>query len=392
MMNKRIRIGVIGCGQFMSRQHIQTITRSEMLLLQHLADRDAETLTRVAKRYNPVQTSTHWEKVIVDPKVDVVVVGIVPKFHPIIVKAALENGKPVYVEKPLIETLREGIEIYRQAQERGISVAIGFNRRFAPATRLLEKAFATTQGPVSIFYRISDDDRVRPPKQKWKKGDQLLIETVHFFDLLAYLIRREPLKIYAVETRFNDTFVIINFEGGSHATIFSSAYGSLAQPKEHLEAILNHTAIEMDDFVEVRTYGLAGFPEKMCFAGRPYDDCNNNHVKDFEQRGIVAYLELRKRYALAMEESGVLANSADHVVWKRLKELVGTPPLPQINYCADKGWGVALEIFCTSVMQDKKPPNATIIDANRATACALAARQSINERQPVDLDPQQWKC
>ena len=34
----QIRVGAIGCGQFMSRQHIQTVGRSPHLVLQHLAD------------------------------------------------------------------------------------------------------------------------------------------------------------------------------------------------------------------------------------------------------------------------------------------------------------------------------------------------------------------
>ena len=69
-------------------------------------------------------------------------------------------------------------------------VAVGFNRRFAPATELLLKAFQAAGPPVSVFYRISDDDRIRPPEQQWKKEDRLLIEVVHIFDLLTYLDRR----------------------------------------------------------------------------------------------------------------------------------------------------------------------------------------------------------
>ncbi len=34
-----VRVGVVGCGQFMSRQHIQTIHRSSSLKLERLATR-----------------------------------------------------------------------------------------------------------------------------------------------------------------------------------------------------------------------------------------------------------------------------------------------------------------------------------------------------------------
>lgn len=78
---RAMRVGVIGCGQFMSRQHIQTIARSPDLQLQHLADLDEQKLARVADRYRPVRRSTRWEDVVADPEVDVVVIGVVPRFH-----------------------------------------------------------------------------------------------------------------------------------------------------------------------------------------------------------------------------------------------------------------------------------------------------------------------
>ena len=63
-----------------------------------------------------------------------------------------------------------------------------------------------------------------------------------------------------------------------------------------MEAILDRGAVEMDDFVEVRTFGLPDMPAVARFAGRPYDDCDNSHVEDFARRGREALLDLRRRY------------------------------------------------------------------------------------------------
>ncbi len=387
---KFIRIGVIGCGQFMSRQHIQTIGRSRRMSLHHLADLDEQKLKRVAERYRPVRSTTQWEEVVADREVDVVVVGIVPQLHPEICRAALENGKPVYVEKPLAETPQQCLAIQYMARDRKLPVAVGFNRRFAPATELLAKAFRSAGPPVSVFYRISDDDRIRPPEQKWKLDDRLLIEVVHIFDLLTYLIGAEPVCISAGETRFNDALVTIEFDNGSRATVHSSSYGSMAQPKEHMEAVLDHSAVEMDDFVEVRTFGLPDLPVVQRFAGRPYDDCNNSHVENFAERGREALMEMRRRYNQVIIDSGVLEDSSSTEAWTRVRELLGDPPLPQINYASDKGWGLALESFCIDSIEGRTPRNATAVDGNRATACAVAGRRSIETGKPVQLDPQDW--
>jgi predicted dehydrogenase len=375
----------------MSRQHIPTIARSPSLTLAHLVDIDPARLRRMVDRYAPARSSTRWEDLVADPQVEVVVVGVVPGLHPQIARAALECGKPVYVEKPLASTAEECLAVARQAQSRGLSVAVGFNRRFAPATELLRQALGAAPRPVSLFYRISDDDRVRPPEQSWKKTeDRLLMEVVHIFDLLAFLLAAEPVRVSATEARFNDALVTLEFSDGSRATIFSSSYGSLAQPKEHFEALLDHGAVEMDDFVELRSFGVEGIPPLARFAGRAYDDCDNRHVEDFARRGLAALIELRGRYQRIFQECGVLDDSADAEAWRRVGELLGNPPLPQINYASDKGWGRALEHFCLAAARGAVPQNATAIDGNRATACALAARRSIDTAGPVELDPRDW--
>jgi len=301
------------------------------------------------------------------------------------------HGKPVYVEKPLTENLAEGLELQQLSQNLGVPLAVGFNRRFAPAIQHIVPLLRAANGPFTFFYRICDDDRVRPPEQEWKKQDRLLIEIVHIFDLLCYLTRSQPRTIYAVESRFNDALLTLEFSDNSHATILSSSWGSLAQPKEHLEAVVNRSVIEMDDFVEVRCFGNLESPVKTCFAGRPYDRCDNRHVEAFQKNGLAAMLEMRRIYNQALERSGVLANSADAAAWEKARQLLGEPPLPQINYAPDKGWGVALEEFCAAAIEGKMPQNAGAAAGNRASACALAARKSIETGQPVSLTPSDWE-
>jgi len=388
---QQIRAGVIGCGQFMRLQHIQTIARSDSLTLAHLSDRDPQAVEEVARRYPPGRTSTDWREVVGDPEVDVVVAGVAPTCHPEIARAAIEAGKPIYIEKPLAETLAEAVGIRRLAAGRKVPLAVGFNRRFAPAIKLIKRAFAERGGAASMLYRISDDDRVNPPARSWKDRDRLLIEVVHIFDLLAWLIGTEPVQVFGTEGRYNDTVVSLRYTDGSCASILSSPFGSLAQPKEHFEAILDRAGVEMDDFVEVRTYGLKGVPERAFFAGRSFDDLDNSHVDAFARRGLDAFGELRRRYNRAMSDSGVLADSGNKAAWDRAAELLGDPPPPQINYCCDKGWAEALEGFCLAALARQTPDNADAADACRATACAAAARESIEKGQPIQLDPHQWR-
>ena len=367
MSARAIRVGVIGCGQFMSRQHIQTIARSPHLQLQHLADLDEHKLAHVADCYRPVRRSTRWQDVVADPEVDAVVIGVVPRLHAEMARAAVEHGKPVYVEKPLALTPEECLAIQRLPTAAAAS-GRGLQSPLCPGHGTLERAFQAARSPVSVFYRISDDDRVRPPEQQWKKADRLLLEVVHIFDLLAYLLEAEPVRIYACARRFNDALVTIEYENGSRATIHSSSYGSLAQPKEHLEAVLDRGAVEMDDFVE-----LAATACRPCrrgaFCGPGLRRLRQPARGRLCLAGTGRLVGFPARYTEAMATAGVLAERPAADAWDRARKLLGDPPLPQVNYAPDKGWGAALEGFCLAVAQGQTPRNATAIDGNRATFC-----------------------
>ena len=388
--NRKIRMGVIGCGQFMSRQHIQTINRSDNLELYYLSDKDEQRLGDVASVYKPTKTTTDWREVVAEADVDIVVAGIVPDYHPEIVRAAIENGKPVYIEKPLSVNSEEGREIQGRAERLQVPLAVGFNRRFAPAICYLKPIFDARDGSATVYYRISDDDNIRPVSQQWKKQDRLIIEAVHIFDIISYLLNAEPVSVYAVESRFNDALVTLTYSDGSQGTILSSSWGSLAQPKERLEAVLDRRTVEMSDYVEVGYYGDNSYSQRKCFAGRQYDGCDNGHVAAFEAEGLGALIRLRHKYNDAMLQSGVLADSSDESGWDKARELLGDRPVPQINYTPDKGWGRALEAFCESVMLGKEVVNAGAKDANRAFECARAARKSIESKQPVELNSSNW--
>jgi len=147
----------------------------------------------------------------------------------------------------------------------------------------------------------------------------------------------------------------------------------------------------MIDYVEVRAYGDLDLPERAYFAGRPYNGCDNSHVKAFEQNGETAMIDLRRRYYRAMKDSGALDDSGNEEAWLRAGRALGDPPLPQINYSPDKGWGAAFEEFCVRAVSGSKPRNADAADGTRASACAAAARQSIRTAQPVELSPDMWR-
>ena len=108
---------------------------------------------------------------------------------------ALENGKNIFVEKPLCLNLKElklieqkYLEILTSSKSKPI-LMVGFNRRFAPLILNLKNALKETDSPKSFIYtcnagHIDSEHWIHDPKIG---GGRLIGEACHFLDLLKFL-------------------------------------------------------------------------------------------------------------------------------------------------------------------------------------------------------------
>ena len=104
---KEIRIGLVGSG-WMGKAHSSALADAEMLFgpdygtasFEIVADANEEAAKSAQKKIGFKRISTDWHDVVTDPNVDLVDIATPNAFHYVVAKAALENGKNVYCEKP----------------------------------------------------------------------------------------------------------------------------------------------------------------------------------------------------------------------------------------------------------------------------------------------------
>lgn len=82
-------------------------------------------------------SATSLQHLLEDPGVDALLVATPHSTHLDQICAAAAAGKHVFVEKPLALSVREGMMAVRAAEEAGIILQVGHNRRRAPAMRRL---------------------------------------------------------------------------------------------------------------------------------------------------------------------------------------------------------------------------------------------------------------
>ena len=132
-----LTIGMLGY-RFMGKAHSNALARLPMFfpdapdIERHtLIGRDEDALTEAADQFGFSHTATDWEAVVDD--VDVFYNLGPNHLHAEPSIAALENGTPVFCEKPLAPTLAVAAEMRDAAADAGVPAGCAFNYRFVPA-------------------------------------------------------------------------------------------------------------------------------------------------------------------------------------------------------------------------------------------------------------------
>ena len=95
--------------------------------------------------------------------------------------AGLENKKNIFVEKPMVGSHKEAIELGRLCEDRAINLQVGFIERFNPTVVALKKVFATEKNIIHLdFVRANKVGRIQDV-------DVVMDLMIHDIDLALYL-------------------------------------------------------------------------------------------------------------------------------------------------------------------------------------------------------------
>ncbi|MEV0115215.1 Gfo/Idh/MocA family oxidoreductase [Streptomyces sp. NPDC050844] len=127
-----MKVGCIGLGDIAQKAYLPVLTTLPGVEL-HLQTRTPATLARIAGVHHIPDERCHTDlDALLAQDLDAAFVHASTAAHPEIVTRLLEAGVPVYVDKPLAYELADSERLVRLAEERGTSLAVGFNRRLAP--------------------------------------------------------------------------------------------------------------------------------------------------------------------------------------------------------------------------------------------------------------------
>ncbi len=239
----KVGVGLIGSGLFNKGVFLPALKGLDTLDLRGVATASGTSARHAAERAGFAYCTTDYREIIADSSVHAVLITTRHDLHARMTAEALEAGKHVFVEKPLAlneEELRRVLKAWRGAGDRILMV--GFNRRFAPATRYLTERLG--KGTAVVHCTVNAG---AVPANSWVQdeaegGGRIVGEVCHFVDLIQALSGGLTCSVSVVAMRENseqqmqDTVAIaLELDNGSIGSIVYAANGDKAFPRERVE-------------------------------------------------------------------------------------------------------------------------------------------------------------
>ncbi len=258
----KVGISIIGCGNHMLGKHLPNLRAISGVEIRGLASATGMNASSVAEVVDATITTTDVRRLLEDPDTDGVMICSSQPAHYEHIRMAIEAGKAVYVEKPMVTLLEDFWRIVRQMEGQPVLFTLGLNRRYSP---LVAKLRELVDGPVdSVTYLVTQP---YVPPDHWtldevEGGGRLITEGEHFVDLCHLLIGRRPISIYAKALgvapddirKLCNFAVTIHYEGAVANVVFNES-GAAQFPRERVTVLARGQTAVLDDFARLTFHG-----------------------------------------------------------------------------------------------------------------------------------------
>ena len=242
-----VKIGVIGGGKW-GKNHLKDLSRMNSCRLIALADPD-DSKKSLADKHSILHFSNYQDML---PHVDAVTIVTPTNSHYEIAKYCLEQGKHIFVEKPLCFEEDKAAELVELARQKGLLLSVGYVFRFNPLVKRLKEILPEI-GPIQYISSRYIHSTV-PPR---KDSGVVFNLAVHLIDLLNHVLPQQPKSINCKNVNFisptNEDSAIIKLDYGSFlATIETSCCHPLKKRDMWIIAAKEKIYLDFLDQVMIR--------------------------------------------------------------------------------------------------------------------------------------------
>lgn len=260
------KIGIIGAGNYTSSMVVPCLQKAGAQI-KYIASAGGLNAKVLAKKAGAECATSDYREILADPEVSLVIVTTRHNLHASMVLEVLKAGKSVFVEKPLCLNRDELAEIEAacKAAPAGVTLTVGFNRRFSPFAQKLKNMVGDT--PKNI---VATMNAGFIPPEMWVHdvevgGGRILGEACHFIDLCSFLAGSRVVSVCMnalgpnPQENTDNASILLRYENGSNAVINYFANGSKSYAKERIEVFSQERVFIIDNWRKLTGYGAKGF-------------------------------------------------------------------------------------------------------------------------------------
>jgi len=191
-----LRFGIIGTGGIAGAAHGPALKQVDGVTLWSILSRDTTRAAEFARLHGAAAPRAAYDKLeefLADPLLQAVIIASPDNLHAAHILACARAGKHVLVEKPMVVTHEEGVEVIEACRAHGVRLGVAFHSRWHAGHRKLHQMITRDKilGPlrhmrVQWTWRAQDASnwRARADLGSWWS---LAGTGAHCFDLVHWL-------------------------------------------------------------------------------------------------------------------------------------------------------------------------------------------------------------
>jgi predicted dehydrogenase len=214
-----INIGVLGYG-YWGPNVVRNLHSLDGCHVAAVCDRSPAALKRVRQAYPDIAVTTEPSELLTSPKIDAIAVVTPVWTHFELAKAALENGKHVFVEKPFTATTQQAEELIDLGIRNNLTIMVDHTFLFSGAVRKIRQL--VDEGVLGSLYYY---DSTRVNLGLFQHDVSVIWDLApHDLSIMDFLIQEKPEAVIATgESHLNHVtdvaFITIYFPGNTIAHV-----------------------------------------------------------------------------------------------------------------------------------------------------------------------------
>ncbi len=197
-----VRFALIGAGRI-GRLHAGNLAAEPRVRFTAVADVATAAAEEVAAAHGARVVSV--EAAVADADIDAVLIASSTDSHADLIERAARAGKAILCEKPIDLDTQRARQAVAVAEDSGVPLAIGFNRRFDSNFRALKTRLEAGEIGQLETVAITSRDPEPPPIEYLRTSGGLFRDMmIHDFDMLRWLTGEDAVELHAMAANLID--------------------------------------------------------------------------------------------------------------------------------------------------------------------------------------------